>query len=270
MRRNLAIMAVCLAAIIISTTGCEKLRARDNLNKGVQAFKSGKYSDAVEFFKTACDLDPNFPTARLYLATAYMQQYIPGAESQENMKFADSAKEQFEKVLAQDPKNVLATQSIANLYYQQKKFDQAEEWNQKVIDLDPNNKEAYYTLGVLAWTKWLPVDRQARIDSNQKPEDPGPIKNQKVREDLKAKWMPQLDKGIEAEKKALAIDPEYDDAMAYMNLLIRYRADLLDSSDEWKKATEEADGWMTKSLETKKIKTERKAAAAAGGSVKTE
>ena len=31
---------------------------------------------------------PTFPTARLYLATAYMSQYIPGAESPENQQNA--------------------------------------------------------------------------------------------------------------------------------------------------------------------------------------
>jgi hypothetical protein len=50
-----------------------------------------------------------------------------------------------------------------------------------------------------------------------------------------------------------------------MNLLIRYRADLLDTTDEYKKAADDADKWVNKSLETKKIKTERKAKAAENG-----
>ena len=265
MRVHNAVLAASLAVIIAFSSGCQKLKARDNLNKGVQAFKAAKYSDAVEFFKTAVDLDPTFPTARLYLAIAYYNQYIPGADSPENLQFAKSAMDQLHKVLEQDPKNVMATSSIASLYYSQKKFDEAEQWNKKVIAIDPNNKEAFYTLGVLAWTNWLPIDRQARIDSKQSPTDPGPIKNAKIRNELKAKWMPILDDGIKSEERALQIDPEYDDAMAYMNLLVRYRADLVDSTDEYKKETEKADTWMTKSLDTKKVKAERKAAAAAGG-----
>jgi len=75
----LALLAV--ASLLVFSTGCEKLRARDNLNRGVQAFKNASYAEAVEYFKEAVRLDPTFPTARLYLATAYMQQYIPGAES---------------------------------------------------------------------------------------------------------------------------------------------------------------------------------------------
>jgi len=258
-------MGAALIALATLTSGCEKLRARDNLNRGVQAFKATKYSDAVEYFKKAVELDPEFPTARLYLATAYMSQYIPGADSPENKQYAQSALEQFQQVLAKDPKNLLATQSIANIYFQQKDWDKAEEWNKKVVELDPSNKEAYYTLGVIPWTRFLIADRQARTDMKMKPEDPGPLKDKKVREELRAKWMPILDAGVEAEKKALQADPDYENAMAYMNLLIRYRADLRDTPEQYKKDIEEADNWVQKTLATQKKNAEKKAAAAASG-----
>jgi tetratricopeptide (TPR) repeat protein len=269
MKAHYVLLGACLAVAVVVNSGCQKLQARDSLNRGVQAFKAANYTQAVELFKKAVDLDPSLPTARLYLAVAYYSQYIPGADSPDNMRYADSAMDQFNKVLEIEPKNVTAASSIASLYYNEKKFDKAEEWNKKVITMDPNNKEAYYTLGVLSWTEWLPVDRQARIDSGMRTEEPGPIKNAKIREPLKAKWLPILDEGVKDEEKALQVDPEYDDAMAYMNLLIRYRADLLDTPDDYKKASDDADKWMTKSLETKKVKAERKASAAANGA-KTE
>jgi Tfp pilus assembly protein PilF len=99
-------------------TGCEKLKARDHLNKGVQAFKSAKYSQAVDHFKEAVQLDPEFPTARLYLATAYMSQYIPGADSPENQQNAQAAEQEFLKVLETDPKNTVAISSLASLALQ--------------------------------------------------------------------------------------------------------------------------------------------------------
>lgn len=270
MRAQYAVLAALLAVVAVSSSGCKQLEARDNLNKGVQSFKGAQYSAAVDYFKTAVDLDPSLPMARLYLATAYEMQYIPGADSPDNMRFATSAMDQFHKVLDIDPKNVLATSSIASLYYNEKKFDKAEEWNKKVISIDPKNKEAYYTLGVLAWTNWLPVDRQARLDAHQRAEDPGPIKDAKVRNQLKEKWMPILDEGIKDEEHALQVDPDYDDAMVYMNLLVRYRGDLLDTPDDWKKAGDEADKWMTKALETKKATAQKKADAAANGATKSE
>src|SRR6266849_10675147 len=96
-------------------TGCNKLKSRDDLNKGVAAYRSAKYADAVEYFKEAIALDPTNPNAGVYLATAYMMQWIPGAESPENAQFASKAKDEFAKVLTQDPNNGVALASLASL-----------------------------------------------------------------------------------------------------------------------------------------------------------
>ncbi len=71
---------------------------------------------------------------------AYMSQYIPGAESPENSKFANPRMDQFNKVLENDPKDDIATASIASIYFNQKKFDKAEEWNRKLIAIDPEEQ----------------------------------------------------------------------------------------------------------------------------------
>jgi Tfp pilus assembly protein PilF len=257
MKRYLAAL-VGIAALALVATGCNKLKARDNLNRGVQAYKSTQYTQAVERFETAVQLDPTFTPARLYLAMAYYMQYIPGAESPENQQMADRALDQFQKVLQQDPKNDVATKSIASLYYNQKKWDQAEEWYKKGLQLNANDKESYYTLGVIAWSKWYPVYGTARAKLSMKPEDPGPIKDKKVKEELKTQYLPLVNEGIQSLQKALDIDKEYDDAMAYMNLLIRERADLDDTPEQYQKDIEIANNWVQKTLETKKIKAERK------------
>jgi Tfp pilus assembly protein PilF len=251
-------IAAGVTALALAATSCQKLQSRDQLNKGVQFYKNAQYPQAVESFKRAVDLDPTFPTARLYLATAYMSQYIPGADSPENMQMAQAAHDQFQKVLDQDPKNDVAMASIASLYYNQKKFDEAKSWYEKLVAVNPRNKEAYYTLGVIAWSKFYPVYGAARAKLSMKPEDPGPIKDKKVKEELKAQWLPIVNEGIKSLDKALEIDKEYDDAMAYENLLIRERADLDDDAEQYKKDIQIADDWVQKALQTKKIKAERK------------
>jgi tetratricopeptide (TPR) repeat protein len=265
MRRLQCSFPQCAAALIVISaavlsSGCDKLKARDNLNQGVNAFKSGNYSEAADRFKTAIALDPGFQVARLYLATAYVQQYIPGTETAENKKYATAAMDEFGTVLKDDPKNLLATESMASLYYNMKDFTKAEEWNKKVVALDPKNKEAYYTLGVIAWTEFIQADREARLDEKMKLEDPPPLKDAKQREELKAKYWQSLTDGIEDEKHALAADPDYDNAMAYMNLLIRYRADLDDSKDQALADQKDADNWVTKALEAQKKNAAKKAA----------
>jgi len=257
LNRNVIVLAAVVAAAVAST-GCQKLQARDNLNKGVQAYKSAKYPEAVAFFQKAVELDPDFKTTHLYLATAYMSQYIPGAESPENVRMAESAYNEFQNVLKLDPKDELATASIASLYFNQKKMEEAKEWNKKLIAINPQNKDAYYTLAVIAWTQWLVPDREARNKMNMKPEDPGPLKDKKIREELSAKYRPVLDEAVANAQKALDIDKEYDDAMAYMNLLIRYRADLDDTTAQYNKDIDEAGAWIQKALETKKMKAQRK------------
>ncbi len=262
--KNRFVLFTIVAGLGLASSACEKLKARDHLNKGVQSFRNARYPDAVEHFKQAVELDPSFSTARLYLATAYMSQFIPGAESPENVQNSKAALDQFTKVLEQDPKNEVAIASIASLYFQQRKLDEAEEWNRKMVAVNPRSKEAHYTLGVIAWTKWLGPDREARNKLNMKPDDPGPLKDKKLREELKVKYMPMLDEGIRNMEKALEIDKDYDDAMAYMNLLVRYRADLLDTPEEYKQASLLADDWVQKALATKKIKAEKAGTATAG------
>ena len=256
--KSKVVVVSAIAAMTVLGTSCNKLKARDQLGQGVQAFKSAQYPQAVERFKTAVQLDPTFPTARLYLATAYMMQYVPGAESPENMQMAGAAQDQFQKVLDQNPNNELAIASIASLYFNEKKLDDAKQWYEKLVSVNPKNKEAYYTLGVIAWTKTFAPRMEARAKLGMKPEDPGPIKDKKVREELVAKNLPIAEEGIKDLQTALQIDPEYDDAMAYMNLLLREKADLEDSPAAYKKYTDEADNWVQKSLETRKIKAERK------------
>ncbi len=86
MQRKLIVFGALVSAaiLLLAGAGCAKLKARDNLNKGVAAYKSARYADAVEYFKTSVSIEPTYINARLYLATAYMSQYIPGAESPEN------------------------------------------------------------------------------------------------------------------------------------------------------------------------------------------
>lgn len=248
--RNL-LLAGAVATLTLLSTGCEKLKARDNLNKGVQAFKGAKYNNAVEHFKEAVRLDPEFPTARLYLATAYMSQYIPGADSPENLQNAKAAEQEFLKVLEKDPNNALAIESIASLHYNQaqggsieektKKLDEAAQWYTKLAQVDPKNKTSRYSLGVITWAKWYPKLMEARNKLGMKPEDPGPIKDKKVKAELRAQWLQPVNEGIRNLEQALEIDPEYDEAMAYMNLLIRERADLAETPEQYKKEIEIAD-----------------------------
>jgi len=266
---------ISVSALALVGTGCNQLKSRDDLNKGVAAYKNAKYSDAVNFFQEATVLDPKNPNARVYLATAYMMQWIPGAESPENLQFASKAKDEFAKVLAQDPNNSVALASLASLAFNEAdplpldqkmaKLDEAASWYTKLVTADPKNRDGYYSLGAIAQKKFYPALMTARVNASMKPDEPGPLKDKKAKAELSAKYMPVVDEGIKNLQRALDIDKESDDAMAYMNLLIRERADLADDKDAYKKQIDEADSWLQKALDTKKIKQERSEKKTSGG-----
>ena len=53
--KNIAKLLVVLAAglAMLTATGCTKLKARDQLNKGVQAFKNNKFEQATDVVRSS-------------------------------------------------------------------------------------------------------------------------------------------------------------------------------------------------------------------------
>src|SRR6476659_2860912 len=113
MKKLIQVLALMAAGLVLlSTTGCAKLQARDQLNKGVQAYKNAKYEEAIGHFQKSVTLDPTLVNARLYLATAYAQQYIPGADTPDNNQMGQQAIDVYKQVLDKDPKNVNAIKGV--------------------------------------------------------------------------------------------------------------------------------------------------------------
>jgi len=76
-----------------------------------------KFDQSIEDFKQAKDLDPTLMNARLYLATAYATQYIPGAPSEENIRMGEAAIKEFQDVLSVDPNNISAIDGIGSILF---------------------------------------------------------------------------------------------------------------------------------------------------------
>ncbi|HLW51201.1 MAG TPA: tetratricopeptide repeat protein, partial [Candidatus Angelobacter sp.] len=93
---------ITLAALVLAlfpSLGCDKLRARDQLNKGVESYKNNHYEQAIDHFQQAVQLDPSLINARMYLATAFVSQYIPGVDSPENLRTAQQAIDEYQRVI---------------------------------------------------------------------------------------------------------------------------------------------------------------------------
>jgi tetratricopeptide (TPR) repeat protein len=241
MKQNSKLMLAFLAIVALAATSCAKLQARDNLNKGVRAFRDTHYENAVNYFKQAVELDPELTTAEIYLATAYAQQYVPGGRGEDNEKNAQMAIQTFENVLKRDPNNVNAIAGLASVYYNlgqadKKHLQKAHDYYVKYAQLDSTNPIPYYTIGALDWlvvydkNSTLSVDEQGMV----------------------------IDEGLGNIDKALALNPDYDDAMTYKNLLYLLKADRASNDEDKKKLTAMADEWFNKSLETRKKNAEKK------------
>ncbi|MFZ0298699.1 MAG: tetratricopeptide repeat protein [Candidatus Sulfotelmatobacter sp.] len=260
--RLLTLAAAMLA--LFSSVGCGKLRARDQLNKGVTAYKNAKYEEAIDHFQQAVALDPSLINAKMYLATAFAQQYIPGADTPDNNKMAEQAIEQYQNVLTMNPardQKVNAAKGIAYLYLNMKKFDDAKKYYRMAADIDPNDPEPYYSVGVIDWTACYQPRMEERAKLGLKPDESLNPKNKdqkKVCEELKTRNWPSIQEGIDNLNKAIQLRPDYDDAMAYLNLMYREKADVeCDDLAARQEDLKTADHWVDQTLLTKKIKSEK-------------
>ena len=210
---------------MLSATGCSKLRARDQHNKGVLSYKNAKNEEAID-----------------------------------NNKMAEQAIDQYKEVMARDPKNVNSVKGIAYLYLQQKKFDQAKEYYRKASENDPNDPEPYYSVAVIDWTQTYVPRQEERAKLGMKPDESLPAKDKKVCAQMKERNTPNVQEGIDNLNKALQLRPDYDDAMAYMNLMYRERADIQCDDPAARSADlKTADEWVDKTMAVKKQKAEKQA-----------
>jgi tetratricopeptide (TPR) repeat protein len=265
MNKHIRLLTLAAATLaLLSSVGCSKLRARDQLNKGVTAYKNAKYEEAIDHFQQAVALDPSLINAKMYLATAFAQQYIPGADTPENNKMAEQAIEQYRRVLEMNPardQKVNSAKGIAYLYLNMKKFDDAKKYYRMAADIDPNDPEPYYSVGVIDWTASYQPRMEERAKLGLKPDENLNPKNKdqkKVCEELKVRNMPAIQEGIDSLNKAIQLRSDYDDAMAYMNLMYRERADVeCDDLNARQQDLKTADHWVDQTLATKKAKAEK-------------
>jgi tetratricopeptide (TPR) repeat protein len=229
--------------------------ADSELEQGVEASRDARYEDAVQHFQRSISLDPRNETAHLYLATIYYQLYIPGVGTPENLQVAQAAIEHYHIVLDLDPKSLESIKGIAYIDLQMKKFEEAKKHYAKVIELNPNDPGAYYTIGVIDWTQVYQPRMELRAKVGLPPDKP--LINAAECWQLRSTNEDTVKDGIEKLTEALKLRPDYDDAMAYMNLMYRERADIQCNDDKAYKAdVKTADQWVDLTMATKKRKAE--------------
>ena len=265
-RRQRATLIAMLILAVLGLSGCNKLKSKQEIKKGNEFFKAGQYEPALASYQEALRLDPDEKRIFMNIGLAYMGQYQPGSKHPRDLETAQKAIEYLEKfvqafpedkktqkareflvsmylatdryddaikfyqeMLKTNPKDSKAMSSIAQMYFKKGDFDTAVTWLKKRLEIEGNNPEVYYLIGVQAWDRSynypdISLEQRTKI----------------------------VDEGMQALNKAVEIRPDYFEAVSYINLLYREKAKMETDNARKKEYTEAADKYLAQALEMRK------------------
>jgi tetratricopeptide (TPR) repeat protein len=251
---------VILSGMVLAMSGCNQLEARDQLNKGVDAYKAGHYDEAIEHFQKATELDPNLSMAKTYLGSALEQNVVPQLDTPDNVKTAMQAIGIFQEALNEKPNDVNSMKQIAGLYYEIKRVDDAKAWQLKVLAIDPKDPDAAYWIGMIDWTRAHQNKLNALQAAGLNDDGKGNVKApKKVMEPLAQENAPLVAEGLKYLTMAVDNKSNYDQAMQMLNLIYRNKADV-DYGNPQLVAEDlaQAEDWTHKAMDMRKANEEKK------------
>lgn len=246
------------ADIVPHSTPAEIAEGQE-LNKGAEAYRNARYDEAIAHFEKASELSPDEPIARLYLATALSGTLIPGLDTPENLRIAQKAIDNFKRYLGTRPHDVNPMKQIASVYFSIGKLDDAKTWQKSVLDEDQSDPEAAYTIGVIDWTlahqNALKALSAVGLNDDGEGNTDAPAQ---VMAKIRAENSRLVEEALLYLNRAVKIRPDYDDAMAYLNLIYRCKADVDWGNEAARKEDiAEADEWRTKAMAARKARAEQ-------------
>jgi len=266
-----------LGLFVAASAGCtlvNKIRAKNELNETARAYKAGRFEEAEQHAKRALYLDPNNPTAPIFIARVIHQQYKPGVDAPDNIQRARDAIDAYQRVLQQNPNNEEAFKAISVLYSAIKDDQSLRAWIMKRANdpTQPNEKraEAYAILAGKDWDCSYKVTEQpeVKITSTEGGSAKVTYKKPKDQKDFDA-IQKCVVKGLEEAETAIKYDPNNESAWSYKtNLLLEAakQAEMdgkADQKAQYEKQAEVA-GKRAAALADERRKKEEAAEAAAG------
>ena len=266
MARAHALRRLLLAGLLMA--GCRQLDVRVEIEEANEAYKQQKFDVALAHYLAAQRIDSSFAELDRMIGYSHIGQFEPEDTTPENERHADSAIASlrtyldkrpddaaardslislylaanrpldaiafFENEVKKKPGDLDSVKSLATLYAKQGDFPGALRWYREITRIDAKNPEAYYILGVVLFEKVA------------KTPEPDEAANLLVIEEGKAVLA-----------KAIALRPDYFEALVYMNLHLRQQASR--ETDEQRKEAlfAQADEFRTKAIA---IQESRKAA----------
>jgi beta-lactamase regulating signal transducer with metallopeptidase domain len=172
------------------------------------------------------------------------------SENRDDPQLLNQAQQQLAEILAIDPVNQQGLNGMLNISIWTKKAQEAREWARKIVAAYPKEKTAYYSLAVADWAVAFPPIVAARSAAGLPPDDPF-LPDSSTRASLRDQYGSTIDEGLRMLDNVVKIDPNYSDAMAYMNLLYRLKAYLAENMAGSTANLKQAEEWRKKSLDAK-------------------
>jgi hypothetical protein len=227
-----ALTIAVIAALATLGSGCEyarKVIAKDN--QGMIEYNKGNYRNAQEFFKDASGTDPNNANTWLCLGATLVKDYRKEIDDAKKKDFANQALEVYRKALSLANGNCgVIDNALSYVAVIHDDMKNTEEWRKTMLDRATNEcikketrAQSFYGLGVNYW--------QCSYDQTTRYQDKALFNTDQFHY-RKMDYSPEaladrqkaqacVTKGFEYFEKALAIDPEYTQAMFYKGLLYR-------------------------------------------------
>jgi tetratricopeptide (TPR) repeat protein len=257
---RLALVLVALPAL----AACDKVQARVELKKGNALYKDEAYAAALKQFQEGLRLDPGATFAWRSVGLTALALYKPGDASPQNVQYAKTATEAFEKYLADYPDDNKVREYLLTTYVNDKDYDKA------LAYLDRRAEEAPGEAGNIQKLKVTILTQAGRLDEawQMVQQAPGTAQAESLYTIGVNAWSkvyndPTLDTatrsqlielGLQALDQAMQRKDEYFEAMVYTNLLYRQKANL--QSDPTLKAEylAKADEWQQRAIALRKKK----------------
>lgn len=221
-------LGLLLLVVVVGSSGCgyiNSIRAKNQLNEAVSAYKDKKYDEAEKYARKAIDLDPSNENAPLILAVILQTEYRRGDTSEVNVKRAEEAINLYKEVAKKDPNNDQAFTTVTVLLGYLGKADEQLEWVRQRATNEAVNKtkraEAWAFLANKQWECSLAITERNK-QTVKNPDGSMVIQFKKPAEskdyDDAVKCMTG---GLELAETAISMDPESETAWAQKyNLLL--------------------------------------------------
>jgi len=201
--------SILLSIILLPLQNCDdfaRIKATEYHNMGVAYAEKQEYDKAMEYYRKAIELKPDYAETYLNLGIIHHQRHE-----------YDIAMEYYSKAIELEPKLAMAYNNAGDIYNQKQEYDKAMEYFKKALELKPDLAMAYYNVGNIYYRKqdydnaMEYYNKALELDSNlaMAYNDIGAIYHSKQ----------ELDKAMEYYRKAIKLEPGNAKILYNMNLI---------------------------------------------------